>query len=225
MLQHKDQRTVEAHLYHALAHLKARVGAFDQAREFATRCRAFYRDTGQQSTFDFFAEMDGDIEMIAGDPAAAERVIRESYDALRARGEESLNLAAFLARSICLQERWDDAEPYATSAASEMGSFFGAIAKGSLARVRAHQGRVGDAEILAREAVAQLEGTDFLTDRADILTDAADVLLVAGRAREAADALDLALTLYEQKGDTVTPPRIRATLAGIRPATRSRKEA
>ena len=220
LLQYHDQRTVEAHLYHALAHLNARVGAFDQARDFATRCRAFYRDTRQQSSFDLFAEMDYDIEMLAGDPAAAERVLREGYDALQARGEQAPNLAAFLARSLCSQERWDDAEPYATLASSEAGSAIGPVAKGALARVRAHQGRVGEAELLAREAVAQLERTDFITDRADVLTDAADVLLVAGRADEAADALDLALTLYVQKGDTVTPPRIRATLDGIRPISR-----
>jgi ATP/maltotriose-dependent transcriptional regulator MalT len=91
------------------------------------------------------------------------------------------------------------------------------VAKGSLARVRAHQGRVDEAERLVREAVAELEGTDFLTDRADVLTDAADVFLVAGRADEAADALALAMSLYEQKGDIVTPPRIQAMLDGIRP--------
>ena len=215
--QYNDQRSVEAHLYHALAHLHARVGAFDDARAFATRGRAFYREIGQESNFDFFAEMDGDIEMLAGEPAAAERVLREGYDALEARGEPRPVLAALLARSICLQERWDDAEPYATLAASEAGSVFGPVGKGSLARVRAHQGRVAEAELLAREAVAALEGTDFLTDRADVLTDAADVLLVAGRAGEAADALALALTLYEQKGDLVTPPRIRALLDDIRP--------
>ena len=62
-----------------------------------------------------------------------------------------------------------------------------------------------------------LEETDFLTDRADVLTDFADVLLVAGKAGEAADALELALSLYELKGDVVTPPRIRAAIAAIRP--------
>ena len=67
-----------------------------------------------------------------------------------------------------------------------------------------------------QEAIAELEGTDFLTDHADVLTDAADVFLVAGRADDAADALAIALTLYEQKGDTVTPPRIRTMLAEIR---------
>ncbi len=217
LLQYTNQRSVEASMYHALAHLNARLGAFDQAREFAIRCRAFYRDTGQQTMFDLFAEIHGDIEMLADDPAAAERVLREGYDALEAQAEERPFLDALVARSMCMQERWGDAEPYANLAASEARSVFGSLGKGSLARVRAHQGRVGEAELLVREAVAELEGTDFLTDRADVLTDLADVLLVAGRADEAADALDLALTLYEQKGDIVTPPRIRALLDGIRP--------
>ena len=215
LLQYTDQRTVEAYMHHALAHLNARLGAFDQARAFATRYRTYFRDTGQQSAFDFSVEMVGDIELVADDPAAAERALREGYDALEARGEKVALLAALLARSLCSQERWDDAEPYATLAASEAGSVFGPMGKGSLARVRAHQGRIAEAEALAREAVAALEGTDFLTDRADVLTDLADVLLVAGRASEAADALDLALTLYEQKGDTVTPPHIRAMLDAI----------
>jgi tetratricopeptide (TPR) repeat protein len=205
-------------MYHVLGHLNARLGAFDEAREFAARCRAFYRDTGQQGYFDFMAEVSSDVETVAGDPAEAERVLREGYDALTALSEENPTLAALLARSICSQERWDDAEPIATFAASREGSVFGAMAKGSLARVRAHQGRVGEADLLVREAVASLEETDFLTDHADVLTDAADVFLMAGRHDEAADALALALTLYEQKGDLVTPPRIRAMLEGIRPA-------
>jgi predicted ATPase/class 3 adenylate cyclase len=212
-----NQRSVEAYMRHALAHLNARIGQFDQARAIATEYRAFYRDTGQGAAFDFVLEVFGDIEMLAGDPAAAERALREAYDGLEQRGERNGAIAALLARSICMQERWDDAEPYATFAATEAPSVFGPLGKGSLARVRAHQGKADDAERLVREAVADLEGTDFLTDRADVLTDLADVLLVAGRSGEAADALALALTLYERKGDVVTPSRIQAMLDGIRP--------
>jgi predicted ATPase/class 3 adenylate cyclase len=217
LLQYTDQRAAEAQLCHALGHLNARLGAFDAAREFATRCRAFYRDTGQRTPVAYMVEVLGDIEMLAGDPAAAERILREGNDALEALGEKRAFLSAFLARAICMQEHWDEAEPFATRAAAWGHSVFAPLGKGSLARVRAHQGRIAEAELLAQEAVAELEGTDFITDRADVLTDAADVFLVAGRPSEAADALDLALTLYEQKGDTVTPPRIRAALAEIRP--------
>lgn len=217
LLRYANQRTVEAYMHHALAHLYARLGAFDQARAFATRYQTYFRDTGQQSTFDFSVEVVGDIELVADDPAAAEHALREGYDELEARGEQNALLAALLARSLCSQERWDDAQPLATFAAAEAHSVFGPMGNGSLARVWAHQGRIAEAEPLAREAVAALEGTDFLTDRADVLTDLADVLLVAGRAGEAADALVLALSLYEQKGDVVTPPRIQAMLDGIRP--------
>jgi class 3 adenylate cyclase/tetratricopeptide (TPR) repeat protein len=218
LVRYTNQRSVEAHMHHVLAHLSARLGAFDEARDFAIRCRAFYRDTGQQGPFAFWAEIHGDIEMLAGDAAAAEGFLREGYDALNALGDQNASIAALLARSICGQERWDDAEPFATYAASKEGSVFVPVAKGALARVMAHQGRVGEAELLAQEAVAELEGTDFLTDRADVLTDAADVFLVAGRADDAAHALTLALALYEQKGDVVTPSRIQARLDDIRGA-------
>ncbi len=217
LTQYANQRAVEAHMHHALAHLNARVGQFDHARAFATQHRDFYRDTGQWVGADFVSEVFGDIEMVADDPAAAERVLRQGYDALEARGERRGIQATFLARAICGQERWKEAEPFATFAASAAHSVFGPMANGSLARAWAHQGRIAEAEALGRDAVMALEETDFLTDRADVLTDFADVLLVAGRAGEAADALELALSLYELKGDVVTPPRIRAAIAAIRP--------
>jgi tetratricopeptide (TPR) repeat protein len=200
-------------MFHALGHLLARRGDFDQARDLARRYRDFYLDTGQQTSFDLSAEVLYDIEMVAGDPAAAERVLRVGFEALLARGENYLY--AFLARAICGQGRWDDAEPHAEYAASS-GRFGDALGKGSLARIRAHQGRVDEGESLAREAVAQLAGTDFLIDRADVLTDLADVLLVARRAAEAAETLDQAVALYEQKGDIVTPVRVRARADEIR---------
>jgi class 3 adenylate cyclase/tetratricopeptide (TPR) repeat protein len=219
MAQYANQRSVEASMFHALAHLTARRGDFDQAREFARRCRDFFRDTGQGENFEFFAEVLCDIEMVAGEPAAAERFLREGYDALAIRGERPPFFDAFLARAICGQGRWNDAEPHAEFAAASATELGTPLGQGSLARVRAHQGRVDEGESLAREAVALLAGTDFLIDRADVFTDLADVLLVAGRADEAADALEQALALYQQKGDIMTPVRIRASLDDIRRST------
>jgi len=216
LADHQNQRSIESTMWHALAHLTARKGAFEEAREFAARVRAFLRDMGQQHDLDFMAEVSGDVEMVAGDAPAAELILREGYEALESRGSPELLLGAFLARSIVAQQRWTDAESVAKLAASSGTSRIGpALAKGALARVRAHQGRIREAEELAREAVALLAETDFLVDRADILTDLADVLLVAGRQDEARDVLSEALTLYQQKGDVVTPIRIRAAIEGI----------
>jgi len=220
LADHENQRSVESAMWHALAHLTARKGAFDKAREFAARMREFLRDMGQQHDLDFMTEVSGDVEMVAGDAAAAELIMREGYEALESRGSPEPLLGAFLARSICAQQRWADAEPFAelatTSGTSKIGP---ALGKGALARVRAHQGRIPEAEELAREAVALLAETDFLVDRADVLTDLADVLLVAGRNDEARDALSEALVLYQQKGDLVTPIRVRAAIEAIASGT------
>ena len=220
MAQYANQRSVEASMFHALGHLTARRGELDRAREFAKRCRDFFRETGQQENFEFCAEIPYDIEMVSGEPTAAERVLREGTDALAARGERPPFLEAFLARAICGQGRWDDAEPHAEFAAASGTRLAVPVGKGSLARVRAHQGRVDEGEALAREAVALLAGTDFLIDRADVFTDLADVLLVAGRPAEAADALEQAIALYDQKGDIVTPVRVRGQINEIRESAR-----
>ena len=216
LTEYPNQRSVEAAMWHALAHLTARTGAFDEARELGIRVREFFLDVGEQHDVDFMSEVRGDVEMMAGDPVAAEHVMREGYEALESRGSREPLLGAFLARSICAQQRWADAEPLAQLAAESGTTKIGpALAKGALARVRAHQGHISEAEALARQAVALLAETDFLVDRADIQTDLADVLLVAGRPNEAREALTEALALYEQKGDLVTPKRIRALIEAI----------
>jgi len=214
--ENMNQRSIESCMWHALAHLTARTGAFERAREYAARMREHLLDTGQRQDFDFFVEVLGDVEMVAGEPAAAERILREGYDALASRGRPDPLLAAFLARAICAQGKFAEAEPYAELAANSTTMRISApLGKGALARVRARQDRLADAENLAREAVALLADTDFLIDRADTLTDLADVLVLAGRSDDARDALIQALALYEQKGDVVTPVRIRATLAQL----------
>jgi hypothetical protein len=49
----------------------------------------------------------------------------------------------------------------------------------------------------------------------DALADLAEVLRLAGREREAAEALDRALELYEQKGSTVSRDRTQSALAAL----------
>ena len=218
LAEHPNERSVGSAMWHALAHLKARIGAFDEARALVGHMFEFFRDTGQQGELDFMTEVAGDVEMVAGDPAEAERVMRDGYDALESRGNPSALLGAFVARAICAQERWSDAEPYAKLAAANVVSPIASpLGKGALARVRAHEGHIEEAEALAREAVALLSHTDFLIDRAYVLGDLADVLLVAGRRDEARDGLQQALALYEEKGDLVTPARIRAQIGAVVP--------
>jgi thioredoxin-like negative regulator of GroEL len=63
---------------------------------------------------------------------------------------------------------------------------------------------------LAREAVALIDQADFRIGRADARMDLAQVLLVAGRPDEAAEVLQDALRLHEEKENVVSTERARA---------------
>ena len=90
----------------------------------------------------------------------------------------------------------------------------GAITKESTrAKVLAGCGQTSQAESLAREAVALAAESDFLVLRGDTLMDLAEVLRLVGRPSEAVPAVEEALRLYEQKGNTVSAARARALLS------------
>ena len=61
-------------------------------------------------------------------------------------------------------------------------------------------------------AVGHVEGTEFLNLHADALLVLAEVLRLAGRAGEAAAALEEAIELYERKGNVVSAAKARAAL-------------
>jgi hypothetical protein len=94
--------------------------------------------------------------------------------------------------------------------------------RGVRAKILGRQGRAGEAEALAREAVRLSEPTDLLTIRADALVDLAEVHKLRGSAAEADTAARQGLALYEQKGDQVSAGRIRLHLATGTPATGGR---
>ncbi len=80
----------------------------------------------------------------------------------------------------------------------------------------AHRGEHGEAEPLAREAVAIVERTDALNQQGDALCDLAEVLAAAGRTDEAADALEQALERYERKKNLAMVAQVRPKLEALR---------
>jgi tetratricopeptide (TPR) repeat protein len=81
------------------------------------------------------------------------------------------------------------------------------------AKVLARRGEYGDAERLAREAVAIAANTDNLNGQGDANADLGEVLLLSGKAGDAAAALEQALDRYERKGNLVMAGRTRHRLA------------
>jgi hypothetical protein len=80
------------------------------------------------------------------------------------------------------------------------------------ARGLARHGELEAAGTTARNEVALSKASHDLKLRGDALVNRALVLEHAGRADEAADALNVALTLYERKGNIASASRVRALI-------------
>src|SRR5262249_46604877 len=96
----------------SLAGLEAMRGNFDVARSLLERARALLEEIGQAAVAHAMAgDVGGEIELLAGDAAAAERAFRESYDALVPIGDRAYlaTRAAQLAEAVALCGRRDEA--------------------------------------------------------------------------------------------------------------------
>ena len=162
--------------------------------------------------------MRGQLELLAGEPIAAEKALRASYDALASMGDRAYfaTRAAELAEAVYQNgrhaEAWSLTETAATTGGSDdLPTQF--LWRAVRAKLLAVYGRADEAEELARAALALTEGTDVLSLRATIVLDLAEVLGRSGRAHEAAAARVQALELFEQKGNLAGADRARATAA------------
>jgi tetratricopeptide (TPR) repeat protein len=216
-----QQRRVAAAAYRALAGLRAMEGNFDEARRMARQDRAILEDLGLKVAAGMAAEEYGLVEILAGDPAAAERELRGGFEALEEIGEASIlaNLAAMLAQVLYSQERDEDALRF--SEISEHASARDDLSaqvqwRAARAKVLARMGQSEEAERLALEAVALAEETrDFPLLRGDALLDLGEVLITIGRRQAAVGPIEKALALHERKGNVVSAEAAHRRLAEI----------
>jgi class 3 adenylate cyclase/tetratricopeptide (TPR) repeat protein len=209
-------REAEAIALLALSPLHAMSGDFERARERCARGEELLHDLGasvlEARTSDFWSR----IELMAGDPAAAEAKLRADYDALTTMNERFFlpNIAALLAKALFELDRLDEAEEL-VSVAAELSDAEDVEAQALLqtvqARLLAARGRAAEARLVARAAVVLTGHTDAPVLRADALVDVADVLGETPEERTA--ALDEARSLYEQKQHLVGLARVDAELA------------
>jgi class 3 adenylate cyclase/tetratricopeptide (TPR) repeat protein len=207
-----DDRGVEQAMSHALAHLHARLGQFELARPLAARCREIAAESGERADVAGMTEIAWDIETLAGDHAAAERIIAEGCDMFAAMGKPSPMLESFLALSQIALGRSVDIDRLTEVAAKETG-WIKANRLRVIALARAAAGDLDEAEAQARAAVGGFTATDFLTFHADALLTLGDVFAIAGRSAEARASFQQALALYEQKGSLVGVAAAEARLA------------
>jgi predicted ATPase len=209
----------EAEMLRSLAGLHAMEGRFGLARSLLANSDHIFEELGQTLN-SAISHAVAIVELLAGDPAAAERSLRSGYEALEEMGERAYlsTTAAYLAQAIFAQGRHEEAEQL--TELSEQLSTSSDLAtqvmwRGIRARILVGRGETGPAERLAQEAVALAERSDFLSHRADTLMDVAQVLHAGRRVDESAQATAQALALYEEKGNVAGAAKARGSLVTL----------
>jgi tetratricopeptide (TPR) repeat protein len=209
VLASPPDRATEATAMRALAGLRAMEGSFEAGRALLRQDREIVDELGLRVAAATAAEVWAMIELLDGEPGAAEEKLREADELLRELGETSTraNVSALLAETLFRQARRDEALTLVAEA-RELSSAQDVCAqvywRGPAAKALAEEGRLADAEQVAREAVALAEPTDFSTMRANAFLDLAFVLQLGGRDDEAEAASREALMLLDAKGNVAT---------------------
>jgi ATP/maltotriose-dependent transcriptional regulator MalT len=198
-----------------LAYLYAMNGDFDGARRLYTGARALLEELGRTVVAASTSLASCGVEMLAGDPVAAELELRRDYAALEELGETYFRstIAGELARVLYVQARYDEAnamsrEAEALSAEDDIASQ--ALWRSVRAKVSARHGALDEALRLSKEACDLIGRTDANVTKAEILADRAEVLRLAERDEEAATALEEAVTLLDAKGNVVAADAVRS---------------
>ncbi|RWO61521.1 adenylate/guanylate cyclase domain-containing protein [Mesorhizobium sp.] len=208
----------EAAILRHLGGLQAMVGRFDLARQLLATSNAVYADL--EVTLDAAtSQNEAVVELLAGNPDAAEESLRKGYLALQEMGDRMFlpTTAAFLARAVLEQGRDEEAEDLAKQSAelAAKGDLLSQILwRGVRARVLARRAQLEEAEALASEAVVLAEATDFINHRADALMDLSHVFKASGRRDEAVNSASEALRLYQLKRNLVSASATRLWLEG-----------
>jgi class 3 adenylate cyclase/tetratricopeptide (TPR) repeat protein len=195
--------------------LLAMTGEFSRARQLAAEGRQVLVELGQRVQYAAISQPVALIELLADDPAAAERLLREAYEILEPAGERGYlsTVSTLLALASAKQGRYEDAEAFADYGRSigaeddRITQIYWRVAK---AQVLAARGEHDEAARLAAEVMTL--ATDY--DNFDGAMAALEVgALLEPEARRT--ALESALAGAEAKGNVITAAQAREKLAAL----------
>jgi len=210
----------EASLLGTLSMLYAYTGRLGDARRALARSQSIFAGFGAKLQLAYSAIPAGHIELASEDAAAAERYLREGYEAFRAMGKRGAlgYLAALLAEALCAQGRFDEAQQMTEEAERS-------AAPGDLdphvqwlitrAKLLARRGELAAARRLVDEAEALLSPTSWAVHKAETLVAEAEVNRLAGARDHAAASLQEALRIYEDRQAPSLAAPVRAALASL----------
>jgi hypothetical protein len=201
----RDDPAAEPRALGAHAYLLAQDGSIGAARQALARMREICERHGQRLVlWSSWSQNVGRVELLAGDPALAERALRPGYEGLVEARQFgfSCTTAGHLAHALVDLGRLEAAAGYAAvtrDAATEADVHSQILWRSALARALAGGGDHERPLGLAAEAVRLAETTEFPNLLADALLDQARVLRLLGRPVGA--ILDRAAAIYEAKGN------------------------
>jgi tetratricopeptide (TPR) repeat protein len=214
-------RRLETGFLETRAHLEAMQTNFDVARELVRQAIALAFDAGLEVLIDTHARpCAGFVELLAGDPVAAEAELRVACEHTEQVGELGFlsSITPMLIDAVYAQGRHEEALALTDRWQVDRLTVPEDVdAQAGWRRVRAkalaRTGGFDEAERLAREAVAILSDTDYINAHADAVAGLGEVLLHAGRGSEAATTVREAIRLYELKGNLASASALRGRLA------------
>jgi predicted ATPase/DNA-binding SARP family transcriptional activator len=209
----------QAAMLEPLSVLYALPGRFADARAAVARAQSLYRGLETRLT-PSCAVGAGEIEMIAGNPAAAEPEFRRGCEGLRALGNRGILCSALslLAEAVYAQGRLDEAQELTRQAeaiSSRPDRDVQTRWRAVRAKVLARRGQFPAARQLADQSLAIAGSSSSTTLQAYALEAQAEVSRLVGAPEEAAGHLRAALRLYEERRASALADRTRAALASL----------
>jgi hypothetical protein len=175
----------------ALGLLCAMRGEFEVARRLVRETLAVLEELGARQSAAAHSIAISEVETMAGDDAAAERILRAGYEAVTEYGDphSAMNVAWRLGLALARQGQDDEAERFARIA--EGGDFGGLWVevwwRVVLALVEAHRGNAARVQELVDEAVEPTVSAPASGMHADALREAAEALRAVGFEARAAE--------------------------------------
>jgi predicted ATPase/DNA-binding SARP family transcriptional activator len=196
-------------------------GRFADARRTVARSQQLVTQIGAKYQRALGAALiAGQIELIAGNLAAAEHHIRDGYQTLRDMGEHGYRstITCMLAEAVYAQGRFGEAERLTEEAraiAAPDDIDVQARWRTAAAKLHARRGEFATARRLLDEAQELLSPTSLPLHKAEALTAKAEVNRLAGAPDDAAASLRTALRIYQDRRAVALADNARTALASL----------
>jgi tetratricopeptide (TPR) repeat protein len=215
-----DSRELQGFSARMRGNLLAHEGRVEEGRALLEEARQIFAELGHREGLAILPFSTGRIELIEGDPVAAERALRSGVELMEEMGDRSraASLVPLLADALTDQGRIDEAEELlerAREAAPEDDPNAEAFRRTAEARVLVRRGAVAEAVQLANEGIEMAKRTQELLTLPDLLVYQAEVLEMAGQHAAAEEALREAAEAAARKGSLGYVQHVNERLAAL----------